>query len=182
MQMPLPSLEDTMTLPLPGEGLGEPVTATVVEFTVLGNAAPAGSKKAFVHPKTGRAIVTDANSKVKPWQSEVRAEAAGARPGPFLLQGPLRVEMRFFRPRPQGHYGARGNLLPSAPAMPFTRPDVLKLARGVEDACTDALWRDDAQIVEEFLVKAFGEPARCVVRVVALEPQPEWDGRVADDA
>jgi predicted short-subunit dehydrogenase-like oxidoreductase (DUF2520 family) len=45
---------------------------------------------------------------------------------------------------------------------------VLKLARGVEDALTGIVWRDDAQIVVEHLEKRYGSPARCEVRVKYL--------------
>ena len=38
-------------------------------------------------------------------------------------------------------------------------PDVLKLARGVEDALTGIVWRDDAQIVNESLNKVVGAAA-----------------------
>ena len=34
-----------------------------IAFDVIGKPQPAGSKRAFVNPKSGRAIVTDANAK-----------------------------------------------------------------------------------------------------------------------
>jgi Holliday junction resolvase RusA-like endonuclease len=64
--------------------------------------------------------------------------------------------LTFYTPRPAGHYGKRG-LRPGAPTRPTTRPDVLKLARAVEDACTGIVWRDDSQIVDEVLSKWFAD-------------------------
>lgn len=146
-----------------------------VRFTVIGEAQPGGSKSAFVvQPKEGgppRAVVTDANKKVKPWQSEIKFAAADAFNGRPLMNGPLAVTFKFFRPRPKGHYGSGRNagvVKLSAPSAPDTRPDVLKLARAVEDACTGILWRDDAQIVAESLSKEWGEPARCEIEVDEL--------------
>lgn len=81
-----------------------------------------------------------------------------------LLDGPLELLVVFTVPRPKGHYGARG-LRPSAPEYPAVRPDVTKLLRAVEDACTGIVWRDDAQIIEQHATKRYGEPASAWVRV-----------------
>lgn len=135
-----------------------------VRFTVVGQPEPAGSKKAFVNKHTGRAAVVDANPRAKGWKSRVTDEAMAAMDGQPLLDGALFVQLTFVVPRPKGHFGKKG-LLPSAPEFPTVRPDVLKLARGVEDAMSGVVYRDDAQIVRELLCKFYGEPARCEVRV-----------------
>jgi Holliday junction resolvase RusA-like endonuclease len=138
------------------------------EVTVFGKAQPAGSKKAFVIPGTNRASVSDANTKAKPWKgwvAQTAGEAWGDRP---LLDAALAVRFRFFIPRPKGHYrtdgvslSAQGRRMPH----PTKKPDVLKLARGVEDALTGVIYRDDADIVHETLTKEWGEPARVEIKV-----------------
>ena len=140
---------------------------TDLAFTVHGNAQPAGSKRGFVNHVTGRVIVTDDNKRLKPWQGEVKAAAAEAMDGRPLFEGPLDVWLVFYRPRPRGHYTGKGELSAGGrrALVPTTKPDVLKLARGVEDALTGIVWRDDAQIVDELLTKRYGEPARVEVRV-----------------
>lgn len=146
---------------------------TVVSFVVYGIAQPAGSKRAFVNRKTGRVQVTDAAKGSKPWQAEVRAAAAGAMMGlerdwPLWgMNGPLRLHIVIYVPRPKGHYGARG-VRPSAPAYPAVRPDLTKLLRGIEDALTGVVWRDDAQVVEQTARKLYGEPARAEVVIETL--------------
>lgn len=144
-----------------------------IRFTVVGRPEPGGSKTAFVI--NGRAVVSDANKKVKGWRSQVADAASGAYAGP-LLDGPLEAEFTFFTPRPKSHYRSGKNaalLKDSAPEHPTTRPDALKLARAVEDALTGVLYRDDSQIVNEHLHKRYGEPARCeaVVRTIAEAPE-----------
>jgi Holliday junction resolvase RusA-like endonuclease len=142
----------------------------VIAFTVIGEAAPAGSKRAFRNPHSGRIMVTDASKGSKPWKARVAATAVEHFEGE-LLDGPLVLELSFFRPRPKTHYGSGRNsavVKPSAPSYPATRPDVLKLARGVEDALTGVVWRDDAQIVDEVLRKRYGSPARCEVTIREL--------------
>lgn len=148
-----------------------------LSFTVLGRPQPAGSKRAYVHPKTGRAIVTDASPRSKPWKQEVAAAAREAvcrefgeveRP-PF--QGPVELTVTFFRQRPKGHFGSGRNagvVKQGADAFPVSKPDATKLLRGVEDALTSVVWRDDAQVVDQHVFKRFGAPERAEVVVRAL--------------
>lgn len=139
-----------------------------VAFTVVGHPMPAGSKRAMQHPRTGRVVVMDA-SRNKPWRALVTAEALEAAGEPLL--GPVCCEMTFYVGRPKGHYrtGRNAHLLrESAPAHPVVRPDVLKLARAVEDSMTGIVYRDDSQIVDERIVKRYGLPERVEVRVTPL--------------
>lgn len=136
---------------------------SAVSFVVFGQPAPAGSKTTG-RTKDGRSFVRDSSKRSYPWRRDVAQAAGIAMRSAPLLDGPLRLELTFHVPRPKGHYGTRG-LRPSAPTHPTTRPDVLKLARAVEDACTGIVWRDDAQVVTEILSKRFGEPARAEVVV-----------------
>jgi Holliday junction resolvase RusA-like endonuclease len=79
------------------------------------------------------------------------------------------MSIRFYVPRPKGHLNAKGEVKKSAPAFVTTRPDALKLARAVEDACSKILYRDDSQIVSENISKHYGEPARCEITIQTLE-------------
>lgn len=140
-----------------------------ITFTVLGDAKPSGSKRAFAVRRngvpTGQIAVSDANPKAKEWKQEVKHAARQAFTG-HLLDVPIKLVLKFFRPRPKGHYGRNGlNSKGRASTAPTSKPDVLKLARGVEDALTGVVWRDDAQIVSETLTKEWGEPARCEITV-----------------
>jgi Holliday junction resolvase RusA-like endonuclease len=139
---------------------------TLLQFEVFGTPQPAGSKRAFSwHAKDGRSgtNLVDANPNAKDWKRTVAIAAGEAFKGP-LLEGPLAVEFFFEVSRPQGHFGKRG-LKPSAPSHPEFKPDVLKLARAVEDALSKVVYRDDAQIVEETLIKRYGERARLRVTI-----------------
>lgn len=134
-----------------------------VTFTVYGKAQPAGSKTAGVS-KSGKLFVRDDAKGSRPWKTQVAQAAGEAMNGDGLLGGALELSVIFTVPRPKAHYGARG-LRPSAPAYPTTRPDITKLLRAVEDACTGIVWRDDAQIVHQHAYKEYGEPAKADVRV-----------------
>jgi Holliday junction resolvase RusA-like endonuclease len=148
-----------------------------IAFTVYGAPAAAGSKRGFYNRKAGRVIITDASDKARPWKALVSDAAIEAitQHDWFvegrLLDGPLLLDLTFWVPRPKGHYGSganAGKVRGSAPRHPAVKPDLLKLARAVEDALSGIVYRDDAQIVVEILQKAYGEPARCEVRVVPV--------------
>jgi Holliday junction resolvase RusA-like endonuclease len=152
---------------------------TVLRFTVLGKPQPAGSKRAFAIKRggvpTGKVAVSDDNPRAKSWQQEVRATAAlafiTADPDWSLLDGPLELCAWFYVPRPRSHYrtGRNADLLrDNAPPYPIVRPDTTKLLRGLEDALTGVVWRDDAQVVVQTARKVFGEPARTMVEVWRL--------------
>jgi Holliday junction resolvase RusA-like endonuclease len=147
----------------------------VIEFTVLGHAQPAGSKRAFAARRggvpTGRVVVVDDNKRAKPWQELVSSAAAAAVDG-ARLEGPLLLEVDFYVARPAGHFGRGRNadvVRASAPAFPAVRPDVTKLVRGVEDAMTGIVWRDDAQVVTQTARKRYGWPERAEVVVQTID-------------
>lgn len=130
-----------------------------IHFFVPGTAKPAGSKSAFPYAKASGSLgvrVADQSGKPgKEWRRIVQIYAKQAFLGKPLIPHnyPLRVEMIFYRPRPQSHFTASGAIKPSAPRYPTSRPDVLKLARAVEDALTGVIYEDDSSIVNEVLRK-----------------------------
>ena len=147
-----------------------------IRIVVYGKAEPAGSKRAFALRRRDGSIVTrangvpiinvtDDNKKSRGFKQDVAAAARAVYDGP-LLDGALDVLMIFFRSRLKGHLRTDGSVKPSAmDAKPISKPDVLKLARGVEDALTGVVWRDDAQIVDERIRKVYGEPARVEIEI-----------------
>lgn len=136
----------------------------MINFTVYGVAAPAGSKTTGVSA-AGKRFVRDSNPASGHWKTEVAAAAGKEMNGKTLLEGPLSLVLNFYRPRPKSHYGAKMNVKESAPAFPIGRPDSTKLTRAVEDAMTGIVYRDDSQIVFQEITKAWGEPARVEVTV-----------------
>src|ERR1044072_7246091 len=143
-----------------------------VEFTVIGHPQPAGSKRAFPN-KGGGVSVVDANPKAKSWQAEVSVAAIQVMIDTELpmFEGPCGLAVVFTLARPQGHFGTGRNagvLKDSAPVHPIVKPDSTKLLRGVEDAMTTIVWRDDSQVVEQFVLKRYGVPEGAKVTVWTL--------------
>lgn len=136
-------------------------------LTVYGIAQPAGSKRAFVHQHTKRVVVTDDARQSRPWKQEIAATAHAAMNGRELYAGALELRVTVYVPRPLGHFGKRG-LKDSAPVYPTTRPDLLKLARAIEDALTGIAYRDDAQIVTETIVKRYDDAPRVEITLAPM--------------
>lgn len=58
---------------------------------------------------------------------------------------------------------------------PTSKPDLLKLARGVEDALTGIVYEDDAQIVFETMRKQWSQIEGVQVRVQEMtSSDPQW--------
>jgi crossover junction endodeoxyribonuclease RusA len=116
-----------------------------ISFTVSGiTPAPQGSKRHL-----GHGVLVEASTRVKPWRQAVTTAALEARRAAGLhglVEGPCSVSVVFSFQRPRSHYGRRG-LRPGAPLWKASRPDLDKLTRSTLDGLSQALIRDDAQVV-----------------------------------
>lgn len=147
----------------------------MISFFVPGVPKPGGSKRAFVNPKTGRAIITDDCKGNRDWRAVV-ADSARLHTGDGPpLDCPLRLEVVFHLLRPKGHFGSgknAGQVRSSAPAFPTVKPDTTKLLRALEDALTGIIWRDDALVVEQEVSKRYSDRTGAEVRVFPLMRVP----------
>lgn len=144
-------------------------TVKSLEFFCPGVPQPQGSARAFV--RGGRAVVTSANARLRPWRAAVTAAAAEAHRDAPPFDVPVFVTAEFTFPRPAGHFGKRG-LLPSAPEWPAVRPDLDKLTRALLDSLTDAgVIRGDALVVRLAVDKHYDDrPGVCVAVGPAWPP------------
>lgn len=150
---------------------------TEIRIFVPGLPQPGGSKRAFYIKKLGRAIITDANSKAKPWKTAVSFVAADRYRGEPTREA-ISVDFTFYLPRPKSHYGSGKNarsIKASAPEFPCGKPDTTKLIRSTEDALTGILWVDDSQIVDQFGRKRYSDRmgAEIIVRRMAQAQFPQ---------
>lgn len=121
----------------------------MIEFFVPGNPVAQGSKKAFFIKSLGRAVMTEACSKLKPWRSLVsmKAEQAMGHNNPFTC--PVAVVVTFSFNRPKGHFGTgkkARTLKADSPVFKTSKPDVDKLLRGMLDAMTGIVYSDDSLV------------------------------------
>lgn len=157
------------------------MTAPIV-LRVPGLPAPQGSKTAFVVwpkgtakcPACGqprarpRAVVTEGKSgspqrlKLDAWLAAI-AQAAQASGPAEPIEGPVRVRVAFWLPRPKSY--------PRWRWLAWQKPDVDKLCRSTLDGLTAAgIFADDAQVVELASRKAYAidRPTGALIRIEPL--------------
>jgi len=139
----------------------------MLDFTVIGEPAPQGSKT-----KTRWGVRED-NPRTKPWRATVAAAAAEAKNGQPPLDGPLKLEVVFTFIRPSAHYGTGRNagiLKASAPTWHTKVPDSDKLLRAIGDSLTQSgAIRDDARICWTNARKLYGDTASARIIVTQLK-------------
>lgn len=129
-----------------------------VAFHVSGDPAPKGSARAFVNPNTGRAIITNASKKTKPWESVIAGTAREKMVGLERFTEAVVFGVCFYLKRPKAHRDARYALKRSAPTSHISRPDLDKLVRTVADALTVAgVWTDDSVVAEIVARKRYSD-------------------------
>ena len=109
--------------------------SALLSFTVYGVAQPQGSARAFV--VNGRAVITSANKNLKGWRELISAEARAQMKGLPPYDGPIEVRASFYLPRPKS----------VKREYPTVKPDLDKTTRGLLDALSNVVIRDDAQVV-----------------------------------
>jgi Holliday junction resolvase RusA-like endonuclease len=136
-----------------------------ITFFVPGIPRPGGSKRGFVIPGTKRVVITEDCKKSKDWRTSVAWAAKEKITAP--MTGPLEVRFLFTLARPKGHLNSKGFVKPSAPSYPAVRPDCTKLVRSTEDALKGIAWLDDSQIVNQHVLKHYGNPG-CEITISSM--------------
>lgn len=135
-----------------------------LEFFVPGVPAPGGSKRGFYNKKLGRVLMVPASEKTKPWMAQVSAFAMEARQKQakaVLIGLPILLWIEFTLPRPQAHFRTgqhQGELKPTAPRFSTSKPDLTKLVRSTEDACTGIIYQNDSQVAIQNVTKRYCDP------------------------
>lgn len=142
----------------------------VLQFFVVGQPKAQPRVKAF--KRGNHAGVYDPGT-ADGWKLLVGA-AAKANWNRVQFNGPLRLVLGFFMPRPKGHFNRHGDVRPTAPSWHESKPDVDNMAKAVMDALTQLqVWRDDSQVVQLEVSKAYGARAGCIVIIgQASSPDP----------
>ena len=121
-------------------------------FTAYCTPQPQGSSKAFVI--SGRAHITSANTKLKPFRSEVtrcalHEMALRGLPAPvFGKHVPVRISVLFTLRRPDS--------VPKKRVHPVVKPDCDKLLRSLFDSMSGCVYHDDAQVCDIVTTKVYG--------------------------
>lgn len=73
-----------------------------------------------------------------------------------VYDGPVELFLVGVVARPKGHFGTRGNLLPSAPVHHTGTPDADNFAKAVMDQLSELrAWRDDTQVIRLIVTRRY---------------------------
>lgn len=147
----------------------------ITSFFVPGIPKPQGSKRAFVNPKTNRAVVVEDNKNVRDWRADVRAMAMDHADN-RISEGPVNITLKFVMKRPVSTPKSR----PTPPAI--KKPDLDKLERAILDALTGILFTDDSQVTMLIGTKRIAEideTPGCNITVHDGELRVDVHGRVS---
>ena len=112
--------------------------------------------RAFRHRYTGAVVTTSDNPKLKPWRQQISETILYDRPQQFAAGVPVKIALDFFFARPKSAKKRR---------YMTVKPDYDKLLRAVMDALKGVVLHDDAQVIEGFVRKHYGEPERVEIQI-----------------
>ena len=120
-----------------------------IEFTVYGIPKPQGRPRAFVR---GRHASVYNSKTADDWKACVHTAAVQHMPG-GPLEGPLRVDVDYFLPRPKALCRKKD---PDGPIPCPKKPDRDNLDKATLDALTQAgAWGDDSQVCDGVVRKLY---------------------------
>lgn len=127
----------------------------IIEFSVRG--IPKGQPRPRAFSRNGRASVYNPGT-AEAWKGAIALAIKPYLP-PAPLEGPIRLSVEHFMPRPKAHFrtGKRaGELRPDYPVHHVSTPDVDNLAKAAMDCLTQiGVWRDDNQVCECWIKKQY---------------------------
>ena len=132
-------------------------------FVVLGIPRPQGSKRAL---KNG--IMVEQSKYVGTWRSTIALKAGQEWKGRPLIETPCMIQMDFYFPRPNKHFGSGKNkdlLRDNAPYWYTSAPDLDKLQRAVLDALKGVILKDDRYVVDIEATKRYDSQPALVLTI-----------------
>jgi Holliday junction resolvase RusA-like endonuclease len=132
-----------------------------IEFTVYGIPQTKGSTKAFFRKGMRFPVITNDNTKNKPWAQTVSAMAQQFRPEALWL-GPVRVKLLFRMPIPK-------SLPKRRPSFMTKKPDLDKMVRSIKDALKGVIYKDDSQVVGLVSDKVYHEQPGVIITLEQID-------------
>ena len=126
----------------------------VISFTIYG--APEAKLRARTVQRGNGRVWAYTPAKTRRWEEAVRRQALAHRPD-APLDGPLRVKMVFYMPKPKSR--RKGD------RWADRRPDWDNLGKAVADALEGLFWVNDSRLVDVRVLKLYGDPPRCEITI-----------------
>ena len=88
---------------------------------------------------------------------------------PEPLTCPIVLDLTFFVPIPKSASKVKQRLMANHMIVPIHKPDVDNLAYLITNALKKIFYEDDAQIIDMYLHKRYGEKPRTIVKIQTLQ-------------
>lgn len=135
----------------------------MITFFVPGVPQALKRHRSFV--RSGRAIMVDPSAAAKETFLLLALEHRPEEP----IRQPINLVVEFRFPRPQGHFTAKGQVKPSAPAFHTSRPDLDNLQKFICDALNGIFWHDDSYIWRISAIKRYDAVPGVQVTITTAE-------------
>lgn len=133
----------------------------MIVFTVYGEPVAQGRPRATV--MRGHIKMYDPK-KSSDYKDYVRLAASQHAPE-RLLEGPLSLQIRIFRPIPSHISKKKVEQAEAGILRPTTKPDTDNYVKGIKDALKGVIWKDDSQVVDLVASKYYGVRPRVEVTI-----------------
>lgn len=144
----------------------------MISFRVHGIPKPQPRPRAFARKFGDKwaARVFDAGT-AESFKSAIAIAARDLRP-PTPLDGPIKISVSLYFPRPKAHFRANGQLKPNAPKHHTSKPDCENVLKACLDCLTQlGFWRDDSQICDEQTTKQYSDDPGAWIEISPIESE-----------
>lgn len=132
-----------------------------ISFTVYGEPVAQGRPRATTFGGHVRLYDPKKSSDFKDYVRLAASEHAPEK----LLEGPLSIELNFYRPIPKSLSAKKAAQAEAGVIRPVSKPDVDNYVKGVKDALKGIIWKDDSQVTDLVARKWYGERPRVEVTI-----------------
>lgn len=137
-----------------------------IQFAVFGEPVAQGRPRAG-KDWNGNTVLYDP-AKSRHFKEYVKVAASQHRPDK-LLEGPLHVTIKVYKPMLKKFSKKRLAAAEAGMYRPVTKPDVDNYVKGIKDALNKVIWVDDSQVVDLTVSKFYSETPRFEVLIQELD-------------
>jgi Holliday junction resolvase RusA-like endonuclease len=141
----------------------------VIEFIVPGQPVPKGRPK---FARRGKNVVAYTPAKTVAYETLVQRAAGEAMAGRAPTLRPVKLVVSLALEVPSSWSKRRRAMAIAGEIRATKKPDADNVLKGLKDGCNGIVWKDDAQVVNIELSKAYGAEPHAAVRVLELDGEP----------
>ena len=133
----------------------------MIQFTVYGDPVAQGRPR---FSNRGGFVKAYDPQKSRDFKDYVRLAASEHAPDQ-LLDEPLNLEVTFYRPIPKSFSKKKTTEAENGEILPTSKPDIDNYLKGVKDALSGIIWRDDNCITDVLMRKRYSNRPRIEITV-----------------